>query len=249
MDQQSAQEKKGGSRTFAVIIAVVALAGIVALTLVVTRPQASTVLVAPPATSAPAGAGVGHLEGKADAPVEIDEFGDFECPHCAEFALVAEPDIRSKLIAPGIASLRYFDFPLAGFKHTWTAHIAASCAEDQGKFWEMHDRLYASQDEWNGLGTNDPVKVMTKYATDLGLDVNAWRTCVTTQATASRVQANQAEGVRRGFHGTPTFFIGRRMLQGGTYDRIKAAVDSTLAEQKAAGAVTAKPASASPRNR
>jgi hypothetical protein len=229
----------GNTKLFAALVVVVALIGVGTLGYVVSRPRRATVLVAP---SAPGGTGVGHLEGNADAPVQVIEFGDFECPHCAEFALVTEPDIRTKLINTGIVGFRFYDYPLASFTHSWTAHIAASCAEDQGKFWAMHDRLYASQDEWNGLATNDPVKVMSKFASDIGLDVKAWTTCVTTQATAPRVLGNEAEGARRNFVGTPTLFAGKRMFHGVTYDQFKAIVDSTLAEQKADSAANARSA-------
>jgi protein-disulfide isomerase len=209
------------------------------------QPKTSSVLAPLPAAAGSAETGVGHLEGQADAPVQVMEFGDFECPHCAEFALVTEPDIRTKLINSGIVAFRYFDFPLSGFQHSWTAHIAASCAEDQGKFWEMHDRLYASQDEWNTAGTSNPVKVMTKFAGDIELDVAKWTTCVTTQATASRVRGNQAEGLRRNFHGTPTLFIGKRMFSGAaTYDQFKANVDSALADYRADSVAKAKMATA-----
>jgi protein-disulfide isomerase len=231
----------GSRKMFGVLIGVVALAGVGTLGYVLSQPRASSVLVAMPAAAGSAETGVGHLEGRADAPVQVMEFGDFECPHCAEFALVTEPDIRTRLISTGIVAFRYFDFPLSGFEHSWTAHIAASCAEDQGKFWEMHDRLYSSQDEWNSLGTNNPVKVMTKFARDIGLDVDKWTTCVTTQATAARVRGNQAEGMRRNFKGTPTLFIGKRMFSGAaTYDQFKANVDSALADYRADSVAKAK---------
>lgn len=233
--------KPGSNRLFATLVGVIAIAGVGMLGYVASRPKASSVLAPQPAAAGSAETGVGHLEGRADAPVQVMEFGDFECPHCAEFALVTEPDIRTKLINTGIVAFRYFDFPLSGFQHSWTAHIAAACAEDQGKFWEMHDRLYASQDEWNSGGTSNPVKVMAKFASEMGLDVDKWTTCVTTQATAARVRGNQAEGLRRNFRGTPTLFIGKRMFSGAaTYDQFKANVDSALADYRADSAAKAK---------
>jgi protein-disulfide isomerase len=238
----------GSRKLFGVLIAAIAIAGVGTLGYVLSRPKASSVLVAMPAAAGSTETGVGHLEGRADAPVQVMEFGDFECPHCAEFALVTEPDIRTRLISTGIVAFRYFDFPLSGFEHSWTAHIAASCAEDQGKFWEMHDRLYSSQDEWNSLGTNNPVKVMTRFAGDIGLDVDKWKTCVTTQATAARVRGNQAEGLRRDFKGTPTLFIGKRMFSGAaTYDKFKANVDSALADYKADSVANARSATRPPK--
>src|ERR1019366_6969965 len=94
----------GNTKLFAALVVVVALIGVGTLGYVVSRPRRTPVLVAP---SAPGGTGVGHLEGNADAPVQVVEFGDFECPHCAEFALVTEPDIRTKLINTGIVGFRF----------------------------------------------------------------------------------------------------------------------------------------------
>ena len=129
-----------GMKLFASVLSAVALVGIVALLYLTTRPRGA--IVVDPTASA--GAPEGHLIGKADAPVQVSEFGDFECPHCGEFARVTEPDVRAKLVNTGIVAFRYYDFPLPGFKNSWTAHLAASCAEDQGKFWEMHDKLYGN---------------------------------------------------------------------------------------------------------
>jgi protein-disulfide isomerase len=174
--------------------------------------------------------GAGHLIGKADAPVQVMEFGDFECPHCAAFARETEPEVRATLVKTGIVAFRYFDFPLPKFKNSMTAHLAASCAESQGKFWEMHDRLYGSQAEWNGDATSDPLSVMAKYAAELKLDVGAFRSCVSSQKFAARIQDNRAEGVRRGVTGTPTFILGKRTFHGVTFEQFKAIVDSAVAE-------------------
>jgi protein-disulfide isomerase len=235
VEQQSVNRRN--MKPFAVILTAVALVGIVALLYVTTRPKGVAIVVN---AATPAGAAEGHLIGKADAPVQVVEFGDFECPHCGEFSLVTEPDIRAKLVNTGIISFRYYDFPLPGFKNSFTAHLAASCAEEQGKFWEMHDKLYASQDEWNAQATSDPLNVMSRYAGEMGLDVGAFRSCVTSQKPASKILGNHAEGIRRGVSGTPTIFAGKRRFYGVPYDQFKAIIDSTLADQKADSAVAAR---------
>jgi protein-disulfide isomerase len=117
-------------------------------------------------------------------------------------------------------------------KNTWAAHIAASCAEAQGKFWEMHDRVFAGQDEWNGEATSNPKKVLRKYAGEIGLDVNAWDNCFDTRQPVPRIKANAAEGFRRNVNSTPTFFIGNKQALSIGYDEMKRLVDEALAAAK-----------------
>ncbi len=225
---------KGNGKIFAAVIILLLIGGILTIRSQMSNAALRAVFVD---SSIGAGAATGHQLGKADAPVQIVEFGDFECPHCGEFAATTEADIRAKLVNTGIVGFRYYDYPLPQFKNSWTAHLAASCAEDQGKFWEMHDKLYASQDKWNSLGSNLPIKVMAEFAKDLGLNADEFTTCIQTQKTAPRILGNRAEGVRRTPAGeklgTPTFFIGARMFHAVPYDRFKQIVDSTIMEMKA----------------
>lgn len=218
--------RRGNAKRFIGVLVVIVVVGASVLGYALSRPGAQAITIDP---AIPAGAAEGHLLGKADAPVQVMEFGDFECPHCGDWSSVTEPDVRSRLINAGIIAFRYYDFPLAGFKNSWTAHLAASCAEDQGKFWEMHDKLYANQNDWNAIATSNPVKVMRQYAVGLGLDAQTWESCVTTQKAAARIKGNQAEGVRRNVTGTPTFVIGDKMVSAVSYDQFKAYVDSALA--------------------
>jgi protein-disulfide isomerase len=175
----------------------------------------------------PAGAPEGYVMGSPDAPVEIIEFADFECPACGQFAIVTEPQVRELLVKTGKARIRFFDFPLDIHRNTKPAHLAAACANDQGKFWEMHDQLFHGQDKWNTQATSNPKKVFVGYVRALGLDENAWETCFDERRHMSRIDANFAEGTRRRVGSTPTFIIGNRMVPGALgYDKLKAMVDS-----------------------
>jgi protein-disulfide isomerase len=178
----------------------------------------------------------GHSMGRPDAPVQILEFADFECPACGNYSVVTEPDVRKRVIEPGLARVTYYDFPLPQHKNTMTASESAACADDQGKFWEMHDRLFQGQTDWNTEATSDPVSVMQGYAKAIGLDVDKWRACVDARTHQRDIDANKAEGERRQVNQTPTFVIGSRMVAGSlTDDQIKAYVDSARASAGAAG--------------
>ena len=177
-----------------------------------------------PATSGPA---QGYTIGKADAPVEITEFADFECPGCGNFAMVTEPDVRKRIIEPGLAKLTFYDFPLPQHRNSQPAHNAAACAADQNKFWEMHDRLFATQDQWNTQATDNPKPFFEKYASDIGLNTKVWEACYDSRKHQGRILANANEGERRQISSTPTFIVGDKLYPGSLpYDVLKAIVDS-----------------------
>jgi protein-disulfide isomerase len=173
----------------------------------------------------------GYTYGKADAPVKIMEFADFECPACGTFAVITEPDVRKRLLDTGMASLTFYDFPLPMHKNTAFAHNAAACAGEQGKFWEMHDKLFGSQDQWNGEATDNPKPFFEKYASDLGLNSSQWLSCYDARKFQKRIEANMAEGMRRKVGSTPTFIIGDKMYGSVLpYDEIKKLVEAETAK-------------------
>jgi len=199
---------------------------VAALAYVATKPKASSD-VRDVADTTNAGPSQGYLIGKVDAPVKIMEFADFECPSCAGFATVTEPDVRSRIIEPGLANLTYYDFPLTQHRNTLAASNAAACADEQGKFWPMHDRLFQAQDEWNGEATDAPKAFFKRYAGEIGLDVAKWETCFDARKYQPRINANLADGLRRGVGSTPTFVIGNKLYAGmRSYDELKHIVDS-----------------------
>lgn len=190
----------------------------------------------------------GYLRGNANAPVSIVEFGDFECPTCEHFATVTEPDVRAKIVDAGLASFRYYDFPIPSHMNTMSAHLAAACADHQGKFWEMHDALYAGQAEWNGQATTNPKKVITTYVKRIGLDEKAWNECFDSQKDVARIEAHKAAGNKIGVNGTPTMVIDGKMYQQPTwtYDEMRKLVDSLTLAKKASGAGAVAPPTAPP---
>ena len=219
------------NRKFYTILGGVALIGVVAITYAATRTGgAAAMTIDPNAVTGPA---EGYVMGSPDAPVEIMEYGDFECGACAQFAIVTEPQVRELLVQTGKARFRFFDFPLNIHPNSIPAHLAAACANDQGKFWEMHDRLFQTQDKWNSAVTRNPKGQFETYAREVGLDVGAWESCYDQRRHLPKIEASVAQGTRLRVGSTPTFIIGSSLVPGLLgYDRIKAMVDSATALRK-----------------
>jgi len=149
-----------------------------------------------------------HAQGPADAAVTLVEYGDFECPYCGR----AFPIVKQIQQALG-RRLRFIfrNFPLKeSHPHAEHAAEAAEAAGVQGKFWEMHDRLYQRQ-----FALED--SSLAEYAADLGIDVARFTQELAQGAHAPRVREDFRSGVSSGVNGTPTFFInGAR--HDGSYD-------------------------------
>nr|WP_228386487.1 Na+/H+ antiporter NhaA [Ornithinicoccus halotolerans] len=140
-----------------------------------------------------------HVRGNREAPLTLVEYGDFECPFCARATGVAQ-----ELLAQFGPDLRYVfrHLPLVDVHpHAELAARAAVAAQAQGRFWEMHDLLFAHQDE---LEYAD----IAGYAAQLDLDVETFLRTLDTEQTAARVRADVASAEASGARGTPTFFIG-----------------------------------------
>ena len=155
-----------------------------------------------------------HIQGPADASVTLLEYGDYQCPYCGQ----AEVVVRELLDSFG-DELRYVwrHLPLNDVHaNAQVAAEAAEAAADQGRFWEMHDKLLAHQDE---LTPPD----LGRYAEDIGLDLDAFWTSLRRHRDAERIADDVASADASGVAGTPTFFVnGRR--HDGAYD-----IDTTSA--------------------
>jgi len=190
---------------------------------------------APPATApipiAAADGFHGFTLGSDSAKVEVTEYSDFECPFCASFATVQMPVIRQQLITTGKVRWRYRDFPLPVHQYSRYAALAAQCAGEQGKFWEMHDQLFSNH-QWAQTGKN-PASLFRDFARTIGLDVDKYDACVDGQRYAGRIQASVQEGEALGVRGTPSFFVGGQLYQGrATSDDFKALFDSLSKTRK-----------------
>ncbi|HUF25618.1 MAG TPA: thioredoxin domain-containing protein [Gemmatimonadaceae bacterium] len=216
-------------RSFYFVLGAVALVGAVALIYIATRPpQRPMVTTIDPAANT--GEARPHVYGDPNAPVTIAEFADFQCGWCAQFAIVTQPDVKRRIVDAGLANYHFYDFPLPGHANAFPAAHAAACAADQGRFWEMHDQIFMGQNDW--APRRNPKGAFEEYARQIGLDTREWERCYDDQRHQERIQANAAEGMRRGVSSTPTFIIGNRMVSSAVgYDVIRAQVDSARVAQ------------------
>jgi protein-disulfide isomerase len=233
----TAAKRSGPGRGFWIVLAAVAVLGIGTLSWVASRPKASVTRIDP---SLPPMKAEGYLLGSPTAPVEVIEFADFECPACGQFAAITEPDVRTQLVNTGKVRIRYIDFPLQMHKNTWDASLAAACANDQGKFWEMHDALFANQDRWNTEATSRPRSVISDLAKSIGLDMKTYGACMDADTHRAKIQAHLMEAERRQVQSTPTFvFNGTMVPRALPYDKFKYYVDSMAKLVPANGTPTA----------
>jgi protein-disulfide isomerase len=224
---REARNASSRPKAFLWLLGAIVLVGIAALSYVATKPKQAVRDATDTVDTANTGPAQGYTMGKVDAPVKIVEFADFECPSCAGYSVVTEPDVRTRIVDPGLANVTYYDFPLTQHRNTIPASNAAACADEQGKFWAMHDRLFQAQAEWNGEATDAPKPFFKRYAQESGLDVAKWESCYDARKYQKRISANLAEGLRRGVNSTPTFLIGNKIYPGmRSYDALKAIVDS-----------------------
>ena len=235
--QSGAQKKKveirgTDRRPFYVLLGLIAAAAVMFIGWQMSQTKSMGVVSIDPNIKLPDASG--YLMGNASAPVQILEFADFECPACGSFATLTEPDVRKRLVQTGQVSFRFLDFPLPIHRNTWDASMAAACANEQGKFWEMHDQIFATQDQWNGEQTNRPKAIFSRLAKQLSLNQSQWDDCYDTQKYKLNIAANQREGERRQVGQTPTFIIGDKLLPGALgFDQLKAYVDSAAAKAAA----------------
>jgi protein-disulfide isomerase len=143
----------------------------------------------------------GHIAGSKEAKLAIVEFSDFQCPYCERFARETFPQLKRDFIETGIARFSYRNNPLGIHPFAMKASTAAECADEQGKYWEMHDAIFSHQRQ---LGD----AIFVDQAKALRMNVDTFSRCLASDAPG-RIQADQSEASRLGVQSTPVFLIGR----------------------------------------
>jgi protein-disulfide isomerase len=164
----------------------------------------------------------GPSRGAANAPVTIVEFSDYECPYCSRAEEVVNRVLKDY---DGKVRLVYRDFPLPIHPQAQKASEAAHCAGDQGKYWEMHEKLFANQQALQP----DALK---GYAKDLKLDEPKFAKCLDSGEKAKEIETGKKAGEKLGVTGTPAFFINGLQLTGAQpYEEFKSLIDGELARK------------------
>jgi protein-disulfide isomerase len=197
---------------FYAALAGVVVVGLGALGWMLTRPRTASIPANVTVQAADTAGFRGYLLGSDSAKLEITEYADYQCPFCQTFDQLQLPTIKQQLIDSGRLRWRYRDFPLQQHSFSRLAAHSAACADEQGKYWEQHRRIYEGQQDWAEVRDAGPI--FRQYARANGLDLGRYDTCMRTAKYAGRIQASYDEGVRVGITATPTLLIGGRLYQG-----------------------------------
>jgi protein-disulfide isomerase len=164
--------------------------------------------------------------GDPEAPVQIVEFTDYQCPFCARHAFQTMPGVVEKLVETDRVFYAIKDLPLdAIHPEARSASVAARCAGEQDAYLAMHDTIFAAQADWSGSGEQS-AKIFAGLAKDLELDVDAFEACVADGSQAAGVQANFEEAMALNVNSTPFFFLNGYAVSGAQpYELFEMAVE------------------------
>jgi protein-disulfide isomerase len=179
--------------------------------------------------SAAAESGKVHILGPADAPITLQEFGDFQCPPCGK---LSEPINQLQHDYSHHVRLIFRNFPLINHQHAREAAYAAEAAGIQGRFWQMHDLLYKEQAIWSN--STDAQALFDAYAGYIGLNIARFKTDMDSDEVKERVAADQKQGVSLGVKNTPTIFLNNKEIDPKTLNPtdLRAAVDAAVKSTK-----------------
>lgn len=166
--------------------------------------------------------------GNSDAKVTLIEFADYQCPYCGQWHAEVYPLLKSEYIDTGKVKFVYWDFAFLGAESYRSAE-AAMCANDQGKYWEFHDKLFKNQNgESQGAFSDEN---LTKFAVELNLDKTKFGECMNTNRYQKQVEESLRLGTQYGVSSTPTVFINGLKIEGALpYENYKQIIESELAK-------------------
>jgi protein-disulfide isomerase len=148
-------------------------------------------------------------QGEGKKGVTLIEYGDFECPACGQYYPIVK-EVKAKF--GDDLKFQFRHFPLVQIhRNAMVAHRAAQAAGKQGKFFEMHDKLYEQQQVWTT--SQNPASIFESYATDLGLNIDQFRTDAASSETNGIINADISEGQKIGANSTPTFVLNGKKVE------------------------------------
>jgi protein-disulfide isomerase len=167
--------------------------------------------------------------GAQDAPVVVVEYGDYQCPYCKQFADGPARQLVEDYVDTGQVRFVYRHLAFLGSESAWAAE-AAECANEQGRFWDYHDKLFEEQRAENsGALAKDYLKT---FATELGLDIEQFNQCLDSDEYRSKVREESNEAQRRQIRSTPSLLVNGQLIRNGAnYQVLRAAIEAALAGQ------------------
>lgn len=161
--------------------------------------------------------------GNPNAPVKVVEYADFQCPYCKEYAQQLEPQIDKNYVETGKVYFTYVPYSFIG-PESFAAAEAAYCANDQGKFWEYHDILFANQQSENSGAFSN--KRLIAFASAIGLDTSKFQSCLNSQKYKDQVNQDIVKGNQAGVSATPSFVVNGKLVG---MDQLEATIQQDLA--------------------
>jgi protein-disulfide isomerase len=212
-------------KSYGLIMGVIALAVIAVAAFAILSPNSN-----PSAQSQPALSTEISLDksiGPEDAPVVVVEYADFQCPYCQQFAAGTGRQIKQNYVDSGQIRFVFRHLAFIGPESLWAAE-AAECANEQGRFWDYHDKLFEEQAGENvGAFSRENLK---RFAAELGLDSQQFTQCLDSDKYRTKVQQEVAEAGRLGVHSTPSLFVNGQLIKNGSnYQVLQAAIEAALA--------------------
>lgn len=176
--------------------------------------------------------------GSDSAPVTVVEYSDYQCPLCREWFLTSKEKLVTEYVNTGKVKFEFKDFPLSIHPFSTQYAVAVRCAGEQGKYFEMHDKVYNEQ---NTLANGEITTVtsvtladVVNWAGQLGLDTNQFSYCVASEKFDAAIAADENEGSSIGVDGTPSFVVGKSngtgtlIIGAVPYSTLKSAIDNAL---------------------
>ena len=181
------------------------------------------------------------FRGEPNAPITMYEYSDYQCPFCARYFVQTEPAIDENYVRTGKLRVVFRDFPIQELHpNAPAAHRAILCVAEQGAdlYWAMHNKLFQTQTEWSNA--SDPQPVFERLADEAGVDMDAYKQCMTTADTEKQpiIDASLAAGQAAGVSGTPSFFfvgpdgVSYPLVGAQPYDQFALYIDSMLKGEK-----------------
>lgn len=167
-----------------------------------------------------------YIPATESAKVSLVEFGDYECPACG----VYHPFIKQLLTEfAGKINFTFRNFPLSQHKNAQISSQAAEAAGLQGKYWQMHDKIYETQNEWSS--STDAKSIFIGYATTLGLDINKYKADIDSSIVKDKIIADTNDGKLVNLNATPTYYLNGVKIETlpNNYSGFKSLIESDLA--------------------